>query len=149
MNIIKRISGLIALAALVLLQTCAPEDDADIPYIRFDDIYVNIGLPEYFNLQSIGAYAYIDGGVKGIILYRKGENLFYAFERNCTFTPNEACATVEVDVTGLQIVDPCCGSVYTLEGIPIGGPASRELRRYNAIFENGTVIISDDVLNGI
>ena len=137
------------MASMLLLQTCAPEEDADIPYIRFDDIYVNLGLPEYFGLQSTGSYAYIDGGVKGIILYRKSATTFYAFERNCTFTPNEACATVEVDGTGLQIHDPCCGSVFTFEGAPAGGPASRELRRYSAVFDNGTVIITDEVLNGI
>ena len=124
------------------------EDDA-IPYLPFSDVYINLSNPEYFSLQHAGSYVYLNGeGVKGIILYRAGANEFRAFERNCSFTPNEACATVEVEGTGLRLVDPCCGSVFDFDGEPISGPAWRPLRQYRAEMGGTEVVISDEIIAG-
>jgi hypothetical protein len=140
----------IAILAMVLVALgCKPERDAEVPFLPFEDIYVNLSLPEFYVLQSPGSYKYIDGGVRGIILYRKSAELFYAFERNCTFTPNEACSTVEVEVTGIQMSDPCCGSAFNFEGLPVNGPASRELRQYRTILSGSVLVITDEVINGI
>jgi hypothetical protein len=128
---------------------CKPDADDQMPYLPFEDIVINLSLPEYFILQSSGTYKYINGGVKGIILYRKSADVFYAFERNCSFSPNDACSTVEVEITGLQISDPCCGSGFNFEGNPINGPARRPLRKYFTSLSGSTLTITDEVLNGI
>src|SRR5688572_12608674 len=89
----------ITLAFLILatLSGCSPENsDDDIPFVPFADVMVNLGLPENFSLQYAGSHKIVNGGVKGIILYHHSNGNFYAFERNCSFTPLEVCATVEV-----------------------------------------------------
>lgn len=128
---------------------CRPESDDIVPYLPFEDVIINLSLPQYFQLQSIGSYAYTEGGVRGIILYRKSQDKFLAFERNCTFTPNEACSTVEVEVTGIQLSDPCCGSRFNFDGNPTNGPASRQLRIYRTILSGSYLTITDEVENGI
>ena len=148
-TLLKNSLGIICLALLVSFSSCKPEEDAEVPYIPFEDVVVNLSLPEYFVLQSTGGYKYIGSGVKGIILYRKDAQTIYAFERNCTFEPNAACATVEVDPTGIQMSDPCCSSTFNLDGVPIYGPARRELRRYHAELTGSTLIVTDEIVNGI
>lgn len=136
------------LVALVFFLSCSPDlsDDA-IPYTPFTEVFVNLNLPQNFILQSDGNYKYIGGGVKGIILYRVNANKFRAFERNCSYQPNAACATVEVHVSGLYMEDTCCGSVFSMAGLPQGGPAWRELRQYDAKVIGNEVIVTDAVIN--
>src|SRR5688500_11100162 len=81
-----------------------PTDDA-IPWQPFDIIQINLNLPEYIHLRSDRTYAYLhDGGVRGIIVYHESGNNYIAYERNCSFQPNSACATVEVHVSTLYML---------------------------------------------
>jgi hypothetical protein len=148
-TLLRNNAGLACIMLLLAFSSCKPEDDDEVPYIPFDDIVINTSLPDYFVLQSVGGFKYIDGGVKGLILYRKDAQTIYAFERNCTFSPNEACATVEVDPTGIQMSDSCCGSVFSRDGVPLYGPARRELRRYHTELVGSTLFVTDEIVNGI
>jgi hypothetical protein len=133
---------------LLLAASCSSEDsDDEIPYIPFPDIVINLGLPEYFALQSTGSYKTInEGGIKGIILYHHPSGTFYAFERNCSYHPNDACSTVGVDVSGLRMTDSCCGSFFDFEGNPVAGPAWRPLRRYVTSQVANEVTITDEIV---
>jgi hypothetical protein len=146
MTTIEKIIGILLLT-VVVATGCKPDDSDDsIPFVPFPDIYVNLTLPENFQLQTSGGYKIInEGGVKGIILYNSSGN-FYAFERNCSYHPNDACSTVGIDVTGLRMTDSCCGSFFDFEGQPVGGPAWRPLRRYVTIFQASEVVITDDIV---
>jgi hypothetical protein len=132
---------------LIALAACKQDDSDDsIPYVPFPNIVINLSLPEYFTLQSVGNYKVInDGGVKGIILYHHSSGEYYAFERNCSYHPNEACSTVGVDATGLRMNDTCCGSVFDFEGNPVGGPAWRPLRRYATQLTGSQLTITDQI----
>lgn len=145
MNI--RSSKLVILVLLAFMY-CSPDlsDDA-IPYVNFSDIVMNLSLPEYSNLQTKG-YQYINnGGVKGIIIYKASASIYYAYERNCSYSPNEACATVEVDASGLYMKDPCCGSLFNMAGEPTGGPAWRPLRKYQTALNGNVLTITDEIAN--
>jgi len=135
------------LSTIFLLSlACAPDmgDDA-IPVVAFPDIIINTLLPEYASLQSKG-YQYInDGGVRGIFLYRVNSSTYYAFERNCSYHPNDACATVDVDASGLFLKDSCCGSTFDLSGNPTGGPAFRPLRKYANFVSGSEITITDQI----
>lgn len=128
---------------LLVLLGCSPDmsDDA-IPYTAFADIVINLSLPEFNPLITTG-HQNINGGVRGIILYRLNANSYYALERNCSYHPGDACATVEVHSSGLYMVDPCCGSNFDFQGNPTGGVAWRPLRRYET-FLNGNVLTITD-----
>ncbi len=138
----------LVLALIGFSLSCTPElVDDPIPYIPFNDILINIGLPEYTNLRVNTGYAEINGGVRGIILYRKDQNSILAFERNCSFQPNQACATVNVHSSGLFMTDPCCNSNFSFEnGFPTSGAAWRPLRIYRTILNGNLLTITAEEL---
>lgn len=134
---------------LLVLSACTSDviDDAIAP-ASFPDYPVNLNLPEYNDLRTKG-WMYISKiGVRGVILYRVPNTLeYYAFERNCTFHPYEACSTVEVHSSGLYMEDPCCSSTFNFTGTPTSPPAVTPLRRYDiADGGNNTIIITDNII---
>jgi Rieske Fe-S protein len=129
-----------------LLACSSSGSDDPVPRVSFPPIFINLNLPEYIALRSNGGYKSISGGVRGIIIYRESSTTYYAFERNCTFHPNEACATVEVHSSGLYMTDTCCGSIFDFKGNPTGGPAVRPLLRYAVTSNGNSLTITDDVV---
>lgn len=122
--------------------------DDPIPIIPFADIVIDVSFPQYVNLRSAGGYITVNGGVRGIIVYRSTGTSFLAYERNCSYHPNEACATVNVHSSGLYMTDPCCNSNFSFQdGSPTGGQAWQPLRRYRTQFVGSTLTISDEALN--
>ena len=140
-----------SLAILLMIQSssCKPDlaDDA-IPYLSFGSVYININLPAYPGLKSDGGYAYYDdAGVKGLIIYRQNASTFHVYERNCSYRPTEACATVNVNISTLFMEDPCCGSQFDfLTGNPTAGVAWRPLRKYFATVNGSDLTITDEIL---
>lgn len=124
------------------------QDDA-IPLAPFNDIQLNLTLPEYSTLMSTGGYKAISkGGTRGIILYRSSSSSVIAFERNCSYQPANACATVDVHSSGLYMHDACCGSSFRWDdGNPTGGPAWRPLIQYATSLNGSLLTITDQVLN--
>lgn len=132
-------------AILLCTVACDPNlTDDPIPVTSFPDIVINTTLPEYNSLVTKG-YQNISGGVRGIILYRLNSATYYAFERNCSFQPNDACATVEVDASGLYMKDTCCGSTFDFSGNATGAPAFRPLRKYATTTSGSIVTITDEI----
>ena len=104
---------------------------------------INLTNQQYLNLQFVGGHVNIDGGVRGIIIYRASENEYRAFERNCSFEPLNTCARVEVDGSGFFLVDPCCSSNFDWNGFPTGGPASLPLRQYLTLRQGDFLTITN------
>jgi len=147
LNKTRILSGWIIL--LLVLAACEPNEyDDPVPYAPFPDIVLNLNLPENIGLKTVGATLTVGGGVRGIIVYCKQTNEYMAYERNCTYHPNEACATVNVDVSKLFLVDPCCGSTFDLAtGAPTGGMAIRPLVQYRTTFDGLYLTITDERIN--
>ncbi len=142
----KRI--LIWFMGFMMVVGCTPDlsDDA-IPWQPFDVININLNLPEYISLKTDGSSMYIDGGVRGIILYRQNTSNYIAYERNCSFQPNSACATVDVHVSTLYMLCSCCSSTFDFAtGYPTGGQAWRPLRRYETSLNGSTLTITDRIV---
>lgn len=135
--------------ALLLLDCQAQLSDDQIPLVPFEPIILNIALPSYSTLQSVGGYKELSsGGTRGIILYRLNTSTILAFERNCSFQPQDACATVNVHPSGLYMNDACCGSTFRFDsGNPSGGSAWRPLVQYSTTLIGNTLTISDQTLN--
>jgi nitrite reductase/ring-hydroxylating ferredoxin subunit len=115
----------------------------------FPTVTVNLSYPQYQRLKMDGGYVYIEGaGLRGIILYREGENSFRAYERACPHHPEEDCALVQVDGSSLYMVDRCCKSTFNFsDGQPTGGPAQRPLFQYRIELTGTTLKISDEIIN--
>ncbi|MFZ5972416.1 MAG: hypothetical protein ACOYXA_12560 [Bacteroidota bacterium] len=135
---------------LMALLGCEPQlVDDPIPLASFSDEVINLFLPEYAALRLDGGHKAINNiGVRGVIVYRVSANVYRAYERNCSYQPNDACATVDVHASNLYLFDSCCGSTFSFdEGLPTGGPAWRPLRQYRTQFSGNTLTISDEILN--
>jgi hypothetical protein len=112
---------------------------------------VNITLypndPLYFKLQTAGGWVYINGGVNGIIVYRKtttnSPTDFVALERTSTAIPDNPDAKVKVQTDNFTLKDTISNSKWQIiDGGLISGPATQNLRSYNAIFDgNNTLTI--------
>lgn len=112
----------------------------DLPF----NIAIDINLPLYSGLQSIGGYSYINNaGVKGIVVYRRTMYEFVAFDRMSTASGGDTCAPIYVDENDLLILlDSCTTSKWSLfSGALVEGPADWGLRGYLTEF-NGTNILN-------
>ena len=110
--------------------------------------YVNYALyttePSFVNLNAIGGWTYIGGGCKGIIVYRKTQDEFMAYERACTYDPDNNCPGVTVDGSNINMTDTCCGSQFQIfDGNVTKGPASRVLQQYRTSFDGSVLQISN------
>jgi nitrite reductase/ring-hydroxylating ferredoxin subunit len=151
LHLIRRILSAQLIIALLCLANCSQDlTDDEIPPSSFPDIIIDLSLPSNIALASKGGYKEIDdGGVRGIIVYCEDVGRYHAYERNCSFTPNEACATVNVDASKLFMLDPCCNSSFNfITGQPMGGgPAWRPLRKYEAVANGVELKITETIIN--
>jgi len=122
--------------------------DEPIPFANFPEITINLTFPQYGMLKSDGGYVEIDGGVRGIIVYRMDATTFFAYERNCPYRPTEACARVDVDISKIFLIDRCCGSTFGFaDAYVTGGPARYSLRRYRTQVSGSILTITDEIVN--
>ena len=125
------------------------QSDDPIPFVAFADFTANLTAPEYQSLMLNGGFKEINSiGVRGVIVYRQDAVTYLAYERNCSYHPNEACATVNIHASLLFMVDPCCNSSFSFtDGSPTGGIAWRPLRRYKTELIGNQLTITDTVIN--
>ncbi len=124
---------------LAVIPQCKKDVEDEIPY-AYVNFYINLNSTQYIELNNIGSYAYLTGGVRGIIIYRRSVEEFKAFERNCPYQPYNTCADIRVDPSGIMAVDSCCGSQFLLlDGSIIKGPATRLLKQYRTNFDGTTL----------
>jgi len=119
---------IIALFCLLFF-SCQKEEDY-IPNVVVD-IDLNLTLPEFSDLQTVGNYIFITGGVKGVIVYRQSFDSYNTYDRNCSFEPSLACARID-SVNSSIAICKCCNSMFLLEqnGETIDGPALLPLKQY-------------------
>ena len=120
----------------ILFYTCKKDNnDNNVPNVLVD-IFIYANQPSFIDVSVVGGWTYVTGGVRGILLYRKTTTEFMAYERNCTYDPSEACATVFVDGTNILASDTCCGSTFSIyDGTITQGPAGLPLKVYNTTFD--------------
>lgn len=98
--------------------------------------------PLNFSLQGIGGWKYFNGGINGIIIYRKSQQEFVAIERTSSYLPNDAGAKVKVLNDNFTLKDTVSGSKWQIfDGTVIGGPAQWPLRLYATNFDGSTLFI--------
>jgi nitrite reductase/ring-hydroxylating ferredoxin subunit len=136
-----KFSPLLLFIFLFLTMTTCKKDKDEIPSVSVN-ILIDPNSTQYLPLNSTGGYVYLTGGVKGIIVYRLSMNEFMAYERDCPYQPSNSCAQVEVEPSGLTLVDSCCGSKFIItDGSVINGPANRSLKYYNNTYDGNMLHI--------
>lgn len=115
----------------IVIISCDPGvEQSNVPIVAVN-IEINLSDIDNAPLAQVGGYVYITGGVRGIILRRESQDIYRAFERNCTFQPADECAVVEMHSSGFYMEDTCCNSTFDLSGFPTGGPAEYPLVEYS------------------
>jgi hypothetical protein len=124
-----------------LLFTSCKDDAHPVPNVPVN-ITINLDLPSYQELNAPGGYAYVNGGSRGIVVYRNFDE-FVALDRHATFDASNPNAIVSVDSLNIfELVDTTSNSRYSiLSGVVMAGPAKFALRRYNTSW-NGAFTVS-------
>jgi hypothetical protein len=114
----------------ILLTSCGDKDVHPIPNVAVS-IIINLDLPAYQSLNNVGGWAYVNGGSKGIVVYRTFEN-FIALDRHSTYDPTADCSIATVDSTNFFVLnDGCSVSEYNImDGTVTKGPAKWGLKSY-------------------
>lgn len=128
--------GSILLALLIGITQSCKKNTNNVPYVPVD-VYINISLPAYSNLNVIGGWAYVSGGNKGLIVYRQAADVFMAYDRICTYNVSNSCGSVDVDSSGSYAICSCDGSKYQLyDGQVVKGPATFALKQYQTSYND-------------
>ncbi len=119
---------------LFLLSACGKKQKKyeEIPYV-----YVNIEMT-VIDLKPVNERGWdtIQGGYKGIILYKESASSYLAYERACPYDPLDSCSLVEVEPSGVTAIDSCCESRYLLQdGSVFSGPSLISLKRYHTYYD--------------
>lgn len=115
---------------------------------RIPNVYVNyqISLNE-FGIKSTNGLLLVNKGnntgVAGLIIYKKPNNEYVAFDRCSSVNPQQQCAVVPDD-PNLTATDPCSGAKFSMyDGSPVKAPAKRGLKEYNVIIANFTLAVTN------
>ncbi len=126
-----------------ILFSCSKDNEDRIP-----DVYVNYQVTlQEFNIKSVNGLLLVNKGpntgVAGLIIYRKANNDYVAFDRCSSVNPQQQCAVVPDD-PNLTATDPCSGAKFSMyDGGPVKAPAKRGLKEYHVIISNFTLAVTN------
>ena len=129
------------LGFLLLSAKCNNQNQHPVPFVPVD-ITIDIQLPSYSNLQGVGGWTYLNGGSRGIIVYRKAIDEFVAFDRHAPSDPEGSCpiALYPDDQNFLQLIDSCNNAVFSLyDGSPVSNSIFG-LRQYATQFNGNNLL---------
>ncbi len=131
---------LISTLLTTFLLTSCEERNYPIPNLPVNRT-LNLDLPAYVALNSPGGYAYVNGGSRGIVVYRNFDE-FIALDRHSTINSDMECAVVDVNPDNpFELIDTCSNTTYSiLTGVVLSGSAQFALRRYNAQWDGAFTV---------
>ena len=133
----------IFIGAAIFLLSCN-KDSLD----RIPDAYVNYSITlQEFNIKSQNGLLLVNNqentGVAGLIIYRRPDNAYVAYDRCSSVNPQQRCAVVPDD-PNLTATDPCSGAKFSLfDGSPFKAPAKRPLKEYQVIITNFALTVGN------
>ncbi len=129
------VGGSLLLTAPVLFNSCSDDtgDDGN-NNIPAGGITIDLTDSAYAALNTVGGYAY-----KGdIIIIRSTETVYVALSKVCTHSQ----CTVTYNSSNNNLPCPCHGSLYTINGAVVNGPAPDPLKKYDVKKEGNILTIT-------
>lgn len=126
---------------LLLSSKCNNQNQNPVPFVPVD-VTIDIQLPSYSNLQGVGGWTYLNGGSRGIIVYRKGIDEFVAFDRHSPVDVSGTCPfpLYPDSQNFLQLKDSCNNAVFSLyDGSPVSN-SIYGLRQYATQFNGNNLL---------
>ena len=120
---------------LIIISSCGDSND----YIRnvYVDVEIDLSLPEFSPLNTVGNSIFVEGGNKGIIIYRFSNYKYNIYDRNCSYEPNLECSYID-SINSTIAMCGCCSSAFLLDqnGVAANSPAVLPLKQYNYSLNN-------------
>jgi len=134
-KIFNKYTVIFTLVLTFSIVSCKKDEKEYVP-----NVYVNFQIDPnstmYLALNQVGGWAYVTGGAKGIIIYREGHEQFRAYDRACPYDYDVEGSIVEVEPSGLTMIDSLCGSRFIItDGSVIVGPATQGLKAYRTSYD--------------
>ncbi|MGB4775903.1 MAG: hypothetical protein WBP45_12065 [Daejeonella sp.] len=123
---------------LCLFLSCTKDKEGRIP-----DVYVNyhISVQEFQIKNTNGVLLVNNQGVAGLIIYKRADNVYVAYDRCSSVTPQQKCAVVPDD-PNLTATDACSGAKFSLQdGTPVKAPAKLPLKQYQVNVTNVDITV--------
>lgn len=120
---------------LSLFPLSCQRNNEQVPY-TYVNIEINLAYPQFSDLQSVGNYVFVTGGIQGIVIYRSSYDEFAAYDRASPSTPDNYNARV-VSTQEFGIVQDTVNDVkYSLiyDGMVVGNGKAEPLQKYEAYF---------------
>ncbi len=126
---------------IIFILVSCDNENYDFPQVDVN-LFLYMNNPEFFNVGVPTGWVYLNGGVGGILLYRKNLDEFIAYDRASTFNPISKCQVTVNENNPTTINDPCSESQFSItDGSVIQGPANQPLKRYNTIYDGTNLSI--------
>jgi len=120
---------------LFILMSCNKNQEGNVPDVPVN-IQIGVGDPLFVPLNSVGGWTYLEGGSRGIIVFRRDVYDFVAYDRHCPYNVANPCGVVSMESNNQTLRDSCCGSrFYVWDGSVVEGPATKPLKKYNTRFD--------------
>ena len=107
------------------------------------DVYVNEFIDLNLNQEILveGSSIFIEGGVKGLIIYHGNGNNYNVYDRSCSYEACLSCAKIDSVNSGIAYCG-CCPSAFLISntGESINAPALLPLKSYNWSLDNNNVL---------
>lgn len=110
------------------------------------EVFLNLSLISNQSLKFENHLYLDDVGLRGVVVIKRGENDYAAFERTCPYEHERDCAIVShLSVASESYLECGCGdSFYNDQGFPTQGPSPRKLREYRTQLSGNNLIVSDN-----
>lgn len=129
------------MALAIFIFGCKKRKNTVIPYIPVN-IYIYPSDPNFNKINTPGGWVYLNGGSRGIIVYRRSNEEFVAYDRHCTYDTENACGQVEVTSSQITAIDSCCMSEFVLtDGSVVKSPATVPLQSYQVSYNGNELHI--------
>ena len=128
---------------LILAFSCSKDTNLISP---IPDVIVreqlNLNSSEALPLKSRdGTFVYIKGGLKGIIVYRRSQDNFLAFERKSPYRLEDSCGIISGHSSYLYMIDSCHNCTFDWQGQPTGGPCKDIMKQYQVQYLNNFTLL--------
>ncbi len=121
---------------LLISYACVKNKYHPVPNLALD-VTIDINLPSYINLTGVSGWAYVNGGSRGVIVFRRSQDEFLAFDRHSPADPNGTCPKplTPDENNFLTLIDSCNNASFSLyDGSPISN-SEFGLRAYQTIWD--------------
>ena len=129
------------LVTLLSVLSCGKNNQNPVPNVPVD-VTIDLSFPSYSALQGVSVYTYVNGGSRGIIVYRKSLNEFVAFDRHSPADAEGTCLEpLYPDANNfLELIDSCNNARFSLyDGSPISN-SQYGLRQYATQFNGSNIL---------